>query len=141
MTRDERRLVWFLRITAAILLLALPAIFMPHSWMTAIAQWFGLGELSDSPLFGYLTRSLSALYALLGLWCLFLACDVRHYLSLLRFMGWSGVGFGLMLLAIDLGVQMPHFWTCIELCFVLGWSLALLLLTRRAERGLLTPAS
>jgi hypothetical protein len=44
----------------------------PYSWMNAIHQWLGLGVLPDAPVAGYLARSTSAFYAMLGglLWVL-----------------------------------------------------------------------
>jgi hypothetical protein len=67
MTRNERILVWLLRVTGVIMLTALGAVVMPFGWMNSIHQQLGLGALPNVPIVGYLTRSISALYALHGL--------------------------------------------------------------------------
>ena len=45
-----------------------------------IHRQVGLGELPQVPIVGYLTRSISALYALHGALLVFMAGDVRRYL-------------------------------------------------------------
>lgn len=133
----ERRLVWFLRISAWILLSALVAVVMP----TAIMAWFheftGLGELPRTPLVAYLARSASALYAMLGLTYWRLARNVPRYLDLLRFFGQVKLAFGIGMLALDRAVGMPLWWTATEGPFIIAWSLALLALVRKTaeERG------
>src|SRR5262249_61889667 len=62
----ERALALLLRLEGAVLLLALPFVFLPTAWMAAAHVWLGLGPFPDSPLTEYLTRSLSGLYALWG---------------------------------------------------------------------------
>src|SRR4051794_12836969 len=86
MNASERRLCWFLRITAVVLLPAAGAVVMPYAWMNAIHHALGLGTLPDAPLVAYLTRSLSALYAGLGVYCWILSGDVKRYRPLLA---WS----------------------------------------------------
>src|SRR5687768_13106421 len=83
-TAPERRLALFLRWTAALLLLALPAVVLPHAWMDAIHQWLGLGPLPELPMVAYLARSESALYGVLAALYWHAAGDVRRYLPLLR---------------------------------------------------------
>lgn len=80
MQRHRRALVWYLRIAAAVLLLALFAVFLPFEWMDAIHRGLGLGDLPKAPIVGYLTRSLSLLYALFGCLCLAVSFDVDRYL-------------------------------------------------------------
>jgi hypothetical protein len=114
MTAAEKALVWLLRLSAAILLLALLATVMPHAWMSAVHRQMGLGELPGMPIIGYLTRSLSAMYALHGALLLFLSFDVRRYLPLVRFLAAACVVFGLGMLALDVAVAMPLAWTLAE---------------------------
>jgi hypothetical protein len=127
----ERALTWFLRLTALTLLPAALAVLMPHAWMSLVHQWLGLNELPDLPMMGYLTRSLSALYAFLGAACWFLSRDVRRYAPLLRFTVSMSFFFGATMCAIDSLVEMPTLWTLIETLFVLGWATTLWILLRR----------
>jgi hypothetical protein len=60
----ERLLVVLLRTIAAAGALAIVPTFMPHGWMNACHRWLGLGELPETPIIVYLTRSLSAMYVL-----------------------------------------------------------------------------
>jgi hypothetical protein len=93
------------------MLTALGAVVMPYDWMNAIHQKQGLGELPHVPIVGYLTRSISALYALQGALLVFVANDLRRYLPVVRFLALAGAVFGAMMLAIDWGVGMPLPWT------------------------------
>ena len=126
-------LFWFLRLTAVMLFPAALAVVMPHAWMNNVHHSLGLNELPETPMIGYLTRSLSALYALLGAGCWFVSRDVRRYLPLLRFTVTMTFFFGATLCAIDVLVEMPTLWTLLEASFVLGWTTALWWLVRRAD--------
>jgi hypothetical protein len=84
MNRHERILVWLLRISGVIMLTALGAVAMPYDWMNVIHQKQGLGELPHVPIVEYLTRSISALYALHGALLVFVASDLRRYLPVVR---------------------------------------------------------
>ena len=55
------------------MLTALGAVVMPFELMNVIHQQMGLGELPHVPIVGYLTRSISALYALHGALLVFMA--------------------------------------------------------------------
>ena len=131
MPSPERALIWFLRLTALTLLSALFAVVMPYEWMNDIHRWLGLSDLPDLPMVGYLTRSLSALYALLGVICWFVASDVRRYLPLLRLTVPLTFFFGAALCAIDVLVEMPHLWTLTETFFALVWTSVLWWLVRQ----------
>jgi hypothetical protein len=78
MNRDGRILVWLLRIGGVAMLTALGAVVMPYEWMNVIHKRQGLGELPHVPIVGYLTRSISALYALHGALLVFVANDLRR---------------------------------------------------------------
>ena len=71
---NERILVSVLRITGCVSLLAAIFVFVPYSWMNAIHQQLGMGELPSNPVVGYLARSTSAFYALLGGLLLVMGC-------------------------------------------------------------------
>jgi hypothetical protein len=135
MISTEKYLIWFLRLTAALLMSALGAVIMPYTWMNAIHGWLSLGTLADQPICTYLTRSISALYAVLGACYWFISGDVRRYLPLLRFSVPLLFVFNGALFAIDVAAPMPIAWTVSEGVFLLCWTLALWWLVRDAEKN------
>ncbi len=136
MNRNERILVWLLRLGGAVMLTALGAVVMPFDWMDWTHRQTGLGELPHVPIVGYLTRSISALYALHGALLVFLAGDVRRYLPIVRFLAVAGTAFGGLMLAIDCAVGMPRPWTICEGPFVIVLSAMILWLSgRQAFQG------
>ena len=56
MNRNERILVWLLRLGGAVMLTALVSVVMPFDWMNVIHRQAGLGELPHVPIVGYLGR-------------------------------------------------------------------------------------
>jgi hypothetical protein len=108
--RHERALVLLLRFDGILLLTALFPAVMPFSWMRAVHESLGMGELPGGPLIGYLTRSLSALYAVHGGVELFVSRDIRYYLPVVRFITILGLLFGLWMTGLDIAVGMPLFW-------------------------------
>jgi hypothetical protein len=114
LNRHETLLVFLLRFDAVLVLLALGPAVMPFAWMQAIHESLGLGQLPAAPLMGYLTRSLSLMYATHGALELFLSRDIRRYLPLVRFVAMLGVLFGLSMTALDIAVGMPLFWIMSE---------------------------
>jgi hypothetical protein len=131
MNRSERILAWVLRIGGAVMLTALGAVVMPFDWMNSIHQQLGLGELPRVPIVGYLTRSISALYALFGALLIFLARDVRRYRSVVRFLAVANIVFGALMLGIDRSVGMPIGWTAQEGPSVIVFGVIFLWLTRQ----------
>ena len=121
---------WLLRINGGVMILATVAVVMPHSAMDRIHHGLGLGQLPDVPIVGYLTRSLSALYALLGVTAVYLAADVPRYRPLIRFWSAATIVFGLTLLGIDLAVQLPAWWALGEGGCVTAMGAVLLWLSR-----------
>jgi hypothetical protein len=138
MNRHEKILVWLLRAGGVVMLTALGAVVMPYDWMNAIHQQAGLGELPHIPIVGYLTRSISALYALHGALLIFLARDVVRYLPVIWFLALAGILFGVLMLTLDLAVGMPLPWSVGEGPFVVLLSGVFLWLMRRVkvEKGL-----
>lgn len=112
--------------------LAFAAIVMPTTWMAEIATWLGVGPLPRTPLAEYLTRSLSAIYALFGLLHLYLARHAGRYLDLIVVIGWLTVALGVILTVLDFGIGMPTLWSWGEgpPTIVSGW--AFVWLARRA---------
>ena len=110
----ERLLTWLLRINAIVLLSAVVPAGMPLEWMAATHRWLGLGELSEGPIVGYLTRSLSAMYAMHGAVVLLVSFDVRRYRELIGWLAVLAMLFGGAMLAIDVAVGMPLWWILSE---------------------------
>jgi hypothetical protein len=127
---EERRLALVLRIGGAVMLLATLAIVLPPRWMVAAHAWLGMGELPRMGIIEYLTRSVSALYALHGGLLLVLAQDVRRYARVIVYLGAANVALGGVLLLIDLYAGMPWYWTLGEGPFVAATGVVLVVLTR-----------
>ncbi len=113
-TRAETTLVWLLRILGGAMLLAVVAIFLPTGTMARINDLLELEPLHRSPLTEYLTRSLSALYALLGAQLLFLSTDLRRYRPYLVFQIWMFLVGGVFMTALDVWAGMPPSWSWTE---------------------------
>ncbi len=137
----ERLLVGILYLMGGMASCAVFAIVMPTSWMAAVNDWLGLGPFHRSPLVEYLTRSLSALYALLGAFTLYLARNARRHLALIVVVGRLTIALGLALTAIDFAVGMPAHWSWTEgpPTVLIGW--AFIFLARRAGESRPTPGA
>lgn len=114
MNPQEQRLRLFLRISGTVCGLALGAVLMPRAWMETIHRALGLGPLPQGPMFEYLARSASALYASLGMLLWLLSGDVQRYRPLIRGYGLLLLFLAPLLLLIDLHVGQPLFWTLLE---------------------------
>jgi len=110
----EKLLVWLLRLFGVVTMLAIFAVFLPVEWMARTHAWLGLGEYPDVPLTDYLTRSLSAMYAIHAGMLLVVATDVRRYRAIVVYFGWLLIGCGVLFVGIDLHAGMPHWWTWAE---------------------------
>ncbi len=131
--RPERAVAALLRIYAAILLTALIPTVMPFAWMEEIHDELGLGDLPGQPIVHYLTRSQSGLYAVQGAMFLFVSLDVRRYLPLVKFLAVLKILFGIAMLALDIVIGMPLFWTLGEGPIIIGLGSVLLALASRAD--------
>ena len=100
----------FLRIVGAAELLAVFAVVMPYSRMNAIHQWLGLGVLPDEPIVGYLARSTSAFYAILGGLCWVVSFDLSRHRTIVRYLGGVTLALGITLLTVDLVEGLPRYW-------------------------------
>jgi hypothetical protein len=141
MNSPERILVWLLRLFGVTTLAALGAVFMPYDWMNLIHQRLELGELPHIPIIGYLTRSVSALYALHGALLIFVSLDVRRYLPIVRFLGVGAVVMGVLLFGLDRAVGIPVFWTLGEGPPVVAIGVVILVLAGRVKAHGQTPES
>tara|TARA_B100001123_G_scaffold152445_1_gene176328 strand:- start:12089 stop:12508 length:420 start_codon:yes stop_codon:yes gene_type:complete len=127
----QRLLQLLLRIAGSFELLALVFVFAPESWMRDIHVWLGLGQLPDTPITWYLTRSLSAFYALTGGLFWILSSDIRHYHSLLFYVGCVSIGFGFVMTVVDLWAGMPASWTLTEGPIIILMGVAMVYLLSR----------
>ena len=109
------------------------AVVMPTSAMVAIADWLGVGPLHRSPLTEYLTRSLSAMYGVLGVLHLYLAREVVRYLDVIIVIGWLTVVAGMIMTVVDFTAGMPALWSWSEGPPTVLSGLAFVWLARRAR--------
>lgn len=105
---------WYLRILGGAALFALPCALMPFSWMNAIHNALGMGQLPDAPVVGYLARSTSMFYAMLGGLFWIVSFDLRRHRLVLLYLALATVVFGLVLSGVDVTAGMPWWWSAIE---------------------------
>lgn len=118
MNRYEKVLVVLMRAAGVMLLIAVIPAVMPFAWMKDIHRLLGMGELPEGPIIGYLTRSLSAMYAMHGALVFFISLDVRRCLPVVKCLAVLGIIFGLGMLILDFMVGMPFLWTMSEGPFI-----------------------
>ena len=109
--RAEQVLKWLLVLLGSLTVLAVVPMVMPFAWMQTGNDWLGLEALENTPLTQYLTRSLSAVYALFGALTIYLGLDVRRYRRLLVFVGRLTALLGVALTAIDFASGLPASWS------------------------------
>lgn len=110
----EHLLRLLLRVSGAALMLALPAAVMPTAWMSQINDLLLRHPLPQTPLVEYLTRSLSLLYASLGLITWFLASDVRRYAPVIAVKSVAGMLFAVGVIVLDVTIGLPWYWIALE---------------------------
>ena len=133
MNRYEKALVLLMRCSAILLLTALIPSVMPFTWMKDIHRLLRMGELPEGPLIGYLTRSLSAMYAMHGALVLFVSLDIRRFLPVVKCLAFLCVLFGVGMLVLDVLVRMPIFWILGEGPFIIVLGGVLLWLAGRVQ--------
>jgi len=107
----ERLLRWFLWGVGAALVTALPFVFLPRAWHAAIhEEWIGLGPYPEGPIIDYLVRSVSAVYALSGLFCWLVATDLHRYRPMVAFLGATSVAWGVLMTTVDVRLGLPWWW-------------------------------
>jgi hypothetical protein len=79
----------------------------------------GMGELPRGPMIGYLTHSLSGMYAMHGAVVLVVSLDVRRYLPAVKCLAVLAVVFGIGMIVLDVMVGMPMFWILCEGPFII----------------------
>ena len=133
MVKHEQFLKLFLRIIGTAALLAFGAVVMPYSWMNAIHQRLGMGELPSEPIVGYLARSTSMFYALFGglLWVV--SFDLYRHRPVLCYLGAVIAFFGAVLFAVDIIEGLPLYWILFEGPVNTAFGILILALTRRLK--------
>jgi hypothetical protein len=134
MSNSEKTLVILMRLAGVLLLTALIPVVMPFGWMKSIHHALGMGELPEGPIMGYLTRSLSAMYAMHGALVFFVSLDVRRYLPVVKFLAVLGILFGSGMLVLDIMVGMPPRWITGEGPFIIVLGGVMLWLTGRVQQ-------
>ena len=133
MTRQEYLFKLFLRIIGTAALFAVVAVFMPYSRMNTIHKWLGMGELPAEPIVGYLARSTSGFYALLGGLFWLTSFDLHRHRLVLCYLGIVIVIFGMALFIIDLLEGMPLYWGLTEGPVNVGFGIVILVLSYRTS--------
>jgi hypothetical protein len=131
MTAPDRFLRLLLRVIGTAALLAVFAVVMPHAWMDAIHRGLGMGELPDEPIVGYLARSTSAFYALLGGLFWVVSFDLHRHRMVLRYIAAAIVLFGAALFVVDLLEGLPLWWSFCEGPFNAAFGIYILASSRR----------
>jgi len=106
----ERLLSFFLRMIGAFSIMAIFFVFVPYDWMNSIHQALDMGVLPPAPVVGYLARSTSAFYALLGGLMWLLSFDIKRNLHIVRYIGMVLTIFGILIFGVDWIEGMPLFW-------------------------------
>lgn len=111
-------------------LFAVLFVIAPASWLDSIHSLLGMGALPDLPVVGYLARSTSALYALLGGLFWIVSFDITRHLLILRYLSMAIILFGAALLGIDWREGLPFLWKVWEGPFVMAFGVAIFFLSR-----------
>jgi hypothetical protein len=127
---SEQILKLILRLVGTTSLFALVFVAAPQSWMEAIHSRLGMGRLPDAPVVGYLARSTSAFYALLGGLFWVISFDPGRHRQVLIYLGAALASFGAVLLVVDRSTGMPFFWTIWEGPYVTALGVAIFILSR-----------
>ena len=131
----ETNLRIILRAIGSVSLFATVFVAVPYSWMDAIHQWLGMGNLPDAPIVGYLARSTSAFYAIFGglLWVV--SFEILRYRPIIHYIGGVTLVLGIALLVIDWTAGLPLFWRIAEGPFVIVLGAVLLYFSRSGQHG------
>ncbi|MCX7803663.1 MAG: hypothetical protein N3A38_00600 [Planctomycetota bacterium] len=130
----ERLLALVLRLTGAVTMLAVFAVFLPRPWMERIHEAAGLGRMPDGIVVDYLARSLSLFYAMYGgiLWLV--AGDVRRYERLIAYFAIFSIAGPIVIAANTLRLGFPLWWTAGEFAFPFAFGTAVLILQAAMRR-------
>jgi hypothetical protein len=130
----SRALGILLRVFGGVTLLATPFVFVPWTWMNAIHEGLlGMGRLPDQPIVGYLARSTSAFYAMMGGLFVLMSFDVQRYRPAIGYLLGVSVAFGVVIFGVDIAEGMPLYWRAAEGPMVVILSALMLWLWRRSS--------
>lgn len=132
---SEQVLKTILRFFGSTSLLGAIFVVAPRAWMDAIHSDLGMGALPDAPVVGYLARSTSAFYAMLGGLFWLISFDLRRYRQVLIYLGAVIGVFGVALFGIDWFEGMPPFWMWWEGPVVTVLGITIFLLGRKERPG------
>ena len=130
----ERALRFLLRYLGFVSMLALVAVFMPFSWIDATHRALGMGPLQAQPVVGYLARSLSLFYALMGGLLWLLSLNPRRHREVLLYLASAFILFGVIMFGVDLAEAMPRFWWLTEGPIAAAFGLAMFWLSARLPK-------
>ncbi len=114
--RSARRrwLRTYLTLVGILDVFALGAILLPRTQMAAVHATLGIGELPAAPIVGYLARTASLFYGMIGVILLIAARDLDRYLETVRLLARCGVAAGGVILLIDVAERLPWWWIALE---------------------------
>ena len=130
---SDRALQLILRVMGSSSLLALFFIGVPHSWMESIHASLGMGQLPDEPVVGYLARSTSAFYAIVGGLFWVVSFDLERHRRVLIYLGAATACLGVVLFLVDWAEGLPRLWAIWEGPFVVAFGIVLMFLSRRLD--------
>ena len=128
---SDKLLIIVLRFFGTSSLLALIFVAAPYSWMNSIHAWLGLGTLPDEPVVGYLARSTSAFYAILGGLFWIVSFNVKRHRQILIYLGSAITLFGIALIIVDWSEGLPVYWALWEGPFVMVLGLTIGILSKQ----------
>lgn len=114
MNINHKHLQYFLYLIAVTLILATFTVFLPTSWMIATHEFLGLGTFPNSPLTQYLTRSISALYAIHGMLIFSIAIQIKRNWHLVPAIGFTHLFFGIVVCGVGFTAPLPWYWRLAE---------------------------
>jgi len=133
MNSREQILKAILRIFGSSSLLAVIFVAAPFSWMQEIHASLGMGSLPDAPIVGYLARSTSAFYALVGGLFWVVSFDLQRFRPVVIYLGAAITVLGAAFVVIDWAEGLPLYWKAWEGPFVIALGLSLFFLGRALE--------
>jgi len=103
-------------------LLSILGMILPISTWQPIAKFFGVESIPDSPLVLYLVRTMSASYAIVGIFFIILALRPLDYGIMVPFSGLAAVVLGFVCALTGVMVGMPAIWYLADSlsCIVVG---------------------
>lgn len=108
---DYRRCqAWVLGLVGLTEMMAIFAVIMPHSWMSAAYEGLGFGGKPQSPVFDSVMRQVSFMYFTHGVALCFIAADVVRYRPLVWLSGIGYLAAAPVFLIVDLSLGMPWWW-------------------------------